>query len=95
VDETFERFLKKPARMGAKFKISPACNRSNPSSRRTGGDGPSRLNNSDEIIPELVAAGLDGVECFTPSIPRLSASAMCNWPTAPFALVTGGSDAMA
>jgi predicted metal-dependent phosphoesterase TrpH len=66
MDEAFDRFLKKnrPAWV-PKFKIS--AGNAIALIHQAGGLAVMAhpgLNNSDEIIPELVAAGLDGIECF-------------------------------
>src|SRR2546427_12327904 len=66
LDEAFERFLKKnrPAWV-PKFKISAAD--SIELIHQAGGVAVLAhpgLNRSDEVIPAMVEAGLDGIECF-------------------------------
>ena len=76
MDEAFDRFLKKnrPAWV-PKFKIS--ARDAIALIHQAGGLAVMAhpgLNNSDDLIPELVAAGLDGIECFhtkhTPAISK-------------------------
>ncbi len=94
LDEAFERFLKKnrPAWV-PKMKMSALD--AIELIHQAGGLAVMAhpgLNRTDEVIPELVAAGLDGIECFhTKHTPTMSARYLA------FAdkfhlLVTGGSD---
>ena len=94
MDEAFERFLKKnrPAWV-PKFKIS-ASNAIALIHQASGLAVMAHpgLNNSDEIIPELVAAGLDGIECFhTKHTPAIS-KRYVQLARQHHLLVTGGSD---
>jgi predicted metal-dependent phosphoesterase TrpH len=94
MDEAFERFLKKnrPAWV-PKFKIS--ARDAIALIHQAGGLAVMAhpgLNNSDEIIPELVAAGLDGIECFhTKHTPAVS-KRYVQLAREHHLLVTGGSD---
>ncbi len=94
VDEAFERFLKKhrPAWV-PKFKISATD--SIALIHSSGGVAVMAhpgLNRMDEAIPELVAAGLDGIECYhtkhTPAVSERYAALARRLGV----LITGGSD---
>lgn len=94
LDEAFERFLKRhrPAWV-PKFKISAfdavelihqaggAAIMAHPG-----------LNRSDDLIPELVEAGLDGLECYHTKHPPATAEHYVNIAQEHRLLITGGSD---
>jgi 3',5'-nucleoside bisphosphate phosphatase len=94
LDEAFERFLKKhrPAWV-PKFKMSAL--EAIELIHQAGGLAVMAhpgLNQSDDIIPELVAAGLDGIECFHTKH-SLAASERYLQVASRFGLlITGGSD---
>ena len=94
MDEAFERFLKKnrPAWV-PKFKIS--ARDAIALIHQAGGLAVMAhpgLNNSDEIIPELVAAGLDGIECFHTKHSSAVSKRYVQLARQHHLLVTGGSD---
>lgn len=94
LDEAFERFLKKnrPAWV-PKFKISALD--AIELIHQAGGLAVMAhpgLNRSDEIIPDLVAAGLDGIECFHTKHTASTSEHYVRLATQHGLLITGGSD---
>jgi 3',5'-nucleoside bisphosphate phosphatase len=94
MDEAFGRFLKKnrPAWV-PKFKIS--AHNAIALIHQAGGLAVMAhpgLNNSDEIIPELVAAGLDGIECFHTKHTPATSKHYLQLAGQHHLLVSGGSD---
>jgi len=94
MDEAFDRFLKKnrPAWV-PKFKIS--ARNAIALIHQAGGLAVMAhpgLNNSDEIIPELVAAGLDGIECFHTKHSLATRTHYLRLAGQHHLLVSGGSD---
>ena len=94
LDEAFERFLKKgrPAWV-PKSKMSSL--EAIELIHQAGGLAVMAhpgLNRSDEVIPDLVAAGLDGIECFHTKHPPKTASHYLDIADKYHLLVTGGSD---
>lgn len=94
LDEAFERFLKKgkPAWV-PKFKISAAEAIS--LIHHAGGLAVMAhpgLNHTDEIIPDLVAAGMDGLECFHTKHSTSTTQRYLEIADRHQLLVTGGSD---
>ncbi|HXT41208.1 MAG TPA: PHP domain-containing protein [Candidatus Angelobacter sp.] len=94
LDEAFERFLKKnrPAWV-PKFKISAldAIGLIHQAGGLAVMAHPG-LNRTDEIIPDLVAAGLDGIECFHTKHTASTAEHYVRLATEHGLLITGGSD---
>lgn len=94
LDEAFERFLKKgkPAWV-PKFKMSAveAINLIHESGAAAVMAHPG-LNRTDEFIPDLVAAGLDGIECFHTKHSTAMAEHYLTLADQYHLLVTGGSD---
>lgn len=94
LDEAFERFLKKnrPAWV-PKFKISAldAIELIHQADGLAVMAHPG-LNRSDEIIPDLVAAGLDGIECFHTKHTASTSEHYVRLATQHGLLITGGSD---
>ncbi len=93
-DEAFERFLKKnrPAWVG-KFKISAA--EAIELIHQAGGVAVLAhpgLNRCDEVIPDLVNAGLDGIECFHTKHSASTANHYSIIAKRFNLLITGGSD---
>ena len=93
-DEAFERFLKKnrPAWVG-KFKISAAD--AIELIHHAGGVAVFAhpgLNRADEVIPDLVEAGLDGIECFHTKHSPTTANHYVSIAKRFNLLITGGSD---
>lgn len=93
-DEAFERFLKKnrPAWVG-KFKISAAD--AIELIHHAGGVAVFAhpgLNRADEVIPDLVEAGLDGIECFHTKHSPTTANHYITIAKRFNLLITGGSD---
>ena len=94
MDEAFERFLKKnrPAWV-PKFKISAL--EAIALIHQAGGLAVMAhpgLNRTDEIIPDLVAAGLDGIECFHTKHKRATSEHYVHVAREFDLLITGGSD---
>ncbi len=94
LDEAFERFLKKnrPAWV-PKFKMSAA--RAIELIHQAGGIAIMAhpgLNRTDEVIPSMVEAGLDGIECFHTKHSAASVEHYLNMAHRFQLLVTGGSD---
>jgi 3',5'-nucleoside bisphosphate phosphatase len=94
LDEAFERFLKKnrPAWV-PKFKMS--AERAISLVHQAGGVAVLAhpgLNRSDDVIPHLVAAGLDGIECFHAKHSTAFAEHYLELADRYHLLVTGGSD---
>jgi predicted metal-dependent phosphoesterase TrpH len=94
LDEAFERFLKKdrPAWV-PKFKM--AAHEAIALIHQAGGVAVMAhpgLNRTDEIIPELVAAGLDGLECFHSKHSAAMSAHYLRMAGVHQLLVTGGSD---
>jgi hypothetical protein len=94
LDEAFERFLKRnrPAWV-PKFKMSAA--ESIELIHRAGGVAVLAhpgLNRSDEVIPPMVDAGLDGLECFHTKHSTATAEHYLELADRFHLLVTGGSD---
>ena len=94
LDEAFERFLKKnrPAFV-PKFKISAAD--AIDLIHKAGGVAVLAhpgLNHSDEVIPAMVEAGLDGIECFHTKHSTSTAEHYLELADRFHLLVTGGSD---
>jgi predicted metal-dependent phosphoesterase TrpH len=94
LDEAFERFLKKnrPAWV-PKFKISALD--AIELVHQAGGLAVMAhpgLNRTDEIIPDLVAAGLDGIECFHTKHTASTGERYVRLATEHGLLITGGSD---
>jgi len=94
LDEAFERFLKhnRPAWV-PKFKMSAA--RAIELVHAAGGVAVMAhpgLNHSDDLIPEMVAAGLDGLECFHTKHSTATAEHYLEMADEYHLLVTGGSD---
>ncbi len=94
MDEAFDRFLKK-CRPGwvPKFKISAGD--AIALIHEAGGLAVMAhpgLNNSDEIIPGLVAAGLDGIECFHSKHAPATSQRYLQLARECHLLVSGGSD---
>lgn len=94
LDEAFERFLKKsrPAWV-PKFKMSAA--HAIELLHQAGGLAVMAhpgLNRSDEVIPAMVDAGLDGIECFHTKHSPATSSHYLNLAQRFQLLVTGGSD---
>ncbi len=94
MDEAFERFLKKnrPAWV-PKFKIS--ARDAIELIHQAGGLAVMAhpgLNRTDEIIPELVAAGLDGIECFHTKHSASQAGRYTRMAKEFDLAITGGSD---
>lgn len=94
MDEAFTRFLKqgKPAWV-PKFKISAfdAIKLIHDSNGLAVMAHPG-LNRTDSIIPKLVEAGMDGIECFHSKHPRRTAEHYLKIAEKNNLLVTGGSD---
>jgi hypothetical protein len=94
LDEAFERFLKKnrPAWV-PKFKMSAA--NATELIHQSGGAAVMAhpgLNRSDEVIPAMVEAGLDGIECFHTKHSAATAEHYLQMADHFHLLVTGGSD---
>jgi len=94
LDEAFERFLKKgkPAWV-PKFKISSA--EAIALIHQAGGLAVLAhpgLNHTDEVIPDLVAAGMDGIECFHTKHSTSMTQRYLEIADKHRLLVTGGSD---
>lgn len=94
LDEAFERFLKKnrPAWV-PKYKMS--SERAIALLHQAGGVAVLAhpgLNRSDDVIPDLVAAGLDGIECFHAKHSTAFAEHYLEIADRYHLLVTGGSD---
>jgi predicted metal-dependent phosphoesterase TrpH len=94
LDEAFERFLKKnrPAWV-PKMKMSALAGIE--LIHQAGGLAVMAhpgLNRTDEVIPELVDAGLDGIECFHTKHPRQTVEHYLQLADRFDLLVTGGSD---
>ncbi len=94
LDEAFERFLKKgrPAWV-PKSKISSL--EAIELIHQAGGLAVMAhpgLNRTDEVIPDLVAAGLDGIECFHTKHPPKTSEHYLAIATKYNLLITGGSD---
>jgi predicted metal-dependent phosphoesterase TrpH len=94
LDEAFERFLKKnrPAFV-PKFKMSAA--EAVDLIHQSGGVAVFAhpgLNHVDEVIPNLVAAGLDGIECFHTKHSTATSEHYLGIADQHHLLVTGGSD---
>ena len=94
LDEAFERFLKKnrpawvpKAKMSALVAIELVHQAGGLAVMAHPG-----LNRSDEVIPDLVAAGLDGIECFHTKHPPATAKHYLAMAEKYGLLVTGGSD---
>jgi predicted metal-dependent phosphoesterase TrpH len=94
LDEAFERFLKKnrpawvpKAKMDALTAIELIHQASGLAVMAHPG-----LNRSDEVIPDLVEAGLDGIECFHTKHPAPTAEHYLRIAQRFDLLVTGGSD---
>jgi 3',5'-nucleoside bisphosphate phosphatase len=94
LDEAFERFLKKnrpawvpKAKMSAPIAIELIHQAGGLASMAHPG-----LNRSDEVIPDLVDAGLDGIECFHTKHPAPTAEHYLRIAERFDLLVTGGSD---
>jgi hypothetical protein len=94
LDEAFERFLKKnrPAWV-PKMKISAlvAINLIHQAGGLAVMAHPG-LNRTDQVIPQLVEAGLDGIECFHAKHPPATAEHYLRLARQFHLLVTGGSD---
>lgn len=94
LDEAFERFLRKgkPAWV-PKFKISAtdAINLIHHAGGLACVAHPG-LNHADEIIPDLVAAGMDGIECFHTKHSTALTQRYLEMADKYHLLVTGGSD---
>ncbi len=94
LDEAFERFLKKhrPAWV-PKFKMSAAD--AIELIHQAGGAAVlahPALNRVDDLIPGMVAAGLDGIECYHTKHPPATRDRYLGMTNRLGALVTGGSD---
>jgi predicted metal-dependent phosphoesterase TrpH len=94
LDEAFDRFLKKnrPAYV-PKFKIS--AREAIELVHQAGGLASMAhpgLNRSDEVIPALAAAGLDGIECFHSKHTAAMSDYYLDIAARHHLLVTGGSD---
>src|SRR5258708_2202258 len=94
LDEAFERFLKKnrPAWV-PKFKMS--ASEATKLIHQSGGVAVMAhpgLNRSDEVIPGMVEAGLDGIECFHTKHSAAIAEHYLRMAERLHLLVTGGSD---
>jgi 3',5'-nucleoside bisphosphate phosphatase len=94
LDDAFERFLKinRPAWV-PKFKISALD--AIGLIHQAGGVAVMAhpgLNRTDEVIPEMVAAGLDGIECFHSKHSNATANHYLQMAAKYGLLVTGGSD---
>lgn len=94
LDEAFERFLKKhrpawvpKARISAQFAIELIHQASGLAVMAHPG-----LNRSDEVIPDLVEAGLDGIECFHTKHSTAVSEHYLEIADKHNLLVTGGSD---
>jgi predicted metal-dependent phosphoesterase TrpH len=94
LDEAFERFLKKnrpawvpKAKMSAPIAIELIHQAGGLASMAHPG-----LNRSDEVIPDLVEAGLDGIECFHTKHPAPTSEHYLRIAERFDLLVTGGSD---
>lgn len=94
LDEAFERFLKKnrpawvpKAKMSARAAIELIHHANGLAVMAHPG-----LNRSDEVIPDLVEAGLDGIECFHTKHPPSTAEHYLQIAARFGLLVTGGSD---
>jgi len=94
LDEAFERFLKKhrpawvpKAKMSALTAIELIHQAGGLAVMAHPG-----LNRSDQVIPDLVAAGLDGIECFHTKHPAATAEHYLQIAKKHSLLVTGGSD---
>jgi predicted metal-dependent phosphoesterase TrpH len=94
LDEAFERFLKKnrpawvpKAKMDALTAIELIHHASGLAVMAHPG-----LNRTDEVIPDLVEAGLDGIECFHTKHPAPTAEHYLRIAQRFNLLVTGGSD---
>jgi predicted metal-dependent phosphoesterase TrpH len=94
LDEAFERFLKKnrpawvpKAKMSAPTAIELIHQAGGLAVMAHPG-----LNRSDEVIPDLVEAGLDGIECFHTKHPAATAEHYLQIAKKHALLVTGGSD---
>src|SRR6185503_14705563 len=94
LDEAFERFLKKgkPA-WAPKFKISaPDAIQLIHQAGGLAALAHPGINHSDEVIPELVEAGLDGLECFHSKHSTSVTQRYLEMAEQYHLLVTGGSD---
>ena len=94
LDEAFERFLKK-GRPAWVPKTKMSALEGIELIHRAGGLAVMAhpgLNRSDEIIPALVAAGLDGIECFHTKHSTVAAERYLEIAEKYHLLVTGGSD---
>ena len=94
LDEAFERFLKKgrPAWVPkAKMSALDAIQLIHQAGGLAVMAHPG-LNRTDESIPELADAGLDGIECFHTKHPPVTSSRYVEFATKLNLLVTGGSD---
>jgi hypothetical protein len=94
LDEAFERFLKKnrPAWV-PKMKIpAGAAIELIHEARGLAVMAHPGLNRADELIPKLVEAGLDGIECFHPKHPPVTTEHYLRLAGRFHLLVTGGSD---
>jgi len=94
LDEAFERYLKvhRPAWV-PKFKISAV--QAIALVHQAGGVAVMAhpgLNRTDEVIPEMVAAGLDGIECFHSKHSQSTSNHYLQMAARYGLLVTGGSD---
>jgi predicted metal-dependent phosphoesterase TrpH len=94
LDEAFERFLKKnrPAWV-PKFKMSAVD--AIDLIHKAGGLAVLAhpgLNRTDEVIPEIVAGGLDGIECFHTKHSTVTSERYLEMADRYHLLVTGGSD---
>lgn len=94
LDEAFERFLKKnrPAWV-PKFKMSAA--NATELIHQSGGVAVMAhpgLNRSDEVIPAMVEAGLDGIECFHTKHSQSTSEHYVQIAERFHLLITGGSD---
>ncbi|MBC8097257.1 MAG: PHP domain-containing protein [Akkermansiaceae bacterium] len=94
LDEAFERFLKKnrpawvpKAKMDARTAIELIHQAGGLAVMAHPG-----LNRTDEVIPDLVAAGLDGIECFHTKHPAPTSEHYLRIAARFELLVTGGSD---
>jgi predicted metal-dependent phosphoesterase TrpH len=94
LDEAFERFLKKnrpawvpKARMSAQIAIDLIHQAEGLAVMAHPG-----LNHSDEVIPDLVEAGLDGIECFHTKHSNATSEHYLEIASKHNLLVTGGSD---
>ena len=94
MDEAFERFLKKnrPAWVPKIQDFRADGHRPDPSGRRLAVMAHPGLNRSDDVIPELVKAGLDGIECFHTKHSTCTSEHYLRLADRFHLLVTGGSD---